>query len=218
LQESVHFRLAGFLWIDNLAAPDMLLWWGENIPLISRPSDMGSILYLGPYLNLLPILAVTLMIFQQKMMMPPAADEQQAMQQKMMKYMMIFFGLMFYKVAAGLCVYFIASSLWGFTERKLLPKLKPVKPGEPADSLFQKAIGTSEPPKLESKPEPNGQYGANRAKRRQERKRKQERPGSTQPFAEMPTTKAEEDGNWWSNVRRKVGDWWKDLLKKAAKK
>jgi len=43
----------------------------------------------------------------------------------MMKYMMIFFGFMFYKVAAGLCLYFIASSLWGFAERKLLPKKKP---------------------------------------------------------------------------------------------
>ena len=71
LQESVHFRLAGFLWIDNLAAPDMLVWWSENIPLLSRPTDVGSILYLGPYLNLLPIVAVTLMIFQQKKMMPP---------------------------------------------------------------------------------------------------------------------------------------------------
>ena len=47
------------------------------------------------------------------------------MQQKIMKYMMVFFGLMFYKVAAGLCIYFIASSLWGFAERKLLPKKKP---------------------------------------------------------------------------------------------
>ncbi len=60
------------------------------------------------------------------MMTPPPADEQQAMQQKMMKYMMVFFGLMFYKVAAGLCLYFIASSVWGFCERKLLPKKKPV--------------------------------------------------------------------------------------------
>ena len=54
------------------------------------------------------------MIVQQKMMTPPPTDEQQAMQQKMMKYMMVFFGLMFYKVAAGLCIYFIASSVWGF--------------------------------------------------------------------------------------------------------
>ena len=80
--------------------------------------DYGGFLYLGPYFNLLPIIAVALMIVQQKMMTPPPTDEQQEMQQKMMKYMMIFFGLMFYKVAAGLCVYFIASSLWGFAERQ----------------------------------------------------------------------------------------------------
>ena len=39
--------------------------------------------------------------------------------------MMIFMGVMFFKVPAGLCVYFIASSLWGIGERKLLPKPKP---------------------------------------------------------------------------------------------
>ena len=39
-----------------------------------------------------------------------------------MKYMMVFMGLLFFKVASGLCIYFIASSLWGVAERKLLPK------------------------------------------------------------------------------------------------
>jgi YidC/Oxa1 family membrane protein insertase len=125
LQESIHFRLAPFLWIKNLAAPDMLIYWGEKIPWISDPSNQGGFFYLGPYFNLLPVVAVALMIVQQKYLMPPPADEQAAMQQKMMKYMMIFFGLMFYKVAAGLCVYFIVSSLWGLAERKLLPKAKP---------------------------------------------------------------------------------------------
>ncbi len=44
------------------------------------------------------------------------------MQQKVMQYMMIFMGVMFFKVASGLCLYFIASSLWGIAERKLLPR------------------------------------------------------------------------------------------------
>lgn len=52
-------------------------------------------------------------------------DEQAALQQKMMQYMMVFMGIMFFKVASGLCVYFIASSLWGICERKLLPKPAP---------------------------------------------------------------------------------------------
>ena len=42
--------------------------------------------------------------------------------------MTIFMGLLFYKVASGLCLYFIASSLWGIAERKLLPKATP--PGD----------------------------------------------------------------------------------------
>lgn len=124
LQESINFRLANFLWIDNLAAPDMLVWWGESIPWISDPNSQGGMLYLGPFFNLLPVIAVALMIAQQQMMAPPPTDEQQAAQQKMMKYMMIFFGVLFYKVAAGLVIYFISSSLWGLAERKLLPKKK----------------------------------------------------------------------------------------------
>jgi YidC/Oxa1 family membrane protein insertase len=133
LQESIHFRLASFLYMDNLAAPDMLIKWGEGIPIISTPPGpnsffLASMFYLGPFFNLLPVVAVTFMIVQQKFLMPPPTDEQQEMQQKMMKYMMIFFGLMFYKVAAGLCLYFIVSSAWGLAERKLLPKAKPAAP------------------------------------------------------------------------------------------
>jgi YidC/Oxa1 family membrane protein insertase len=80
--------------------------------------------YLGPYLNVLPLIAVSVMVVQQKFMMPPPTDEQQALNQKVMKFMMIFMGVVFYKVASGLCLYFIASSLWGLAERKLLPKKK----------------------------------------------------------------------------------------------
>jgi len=43
---------------------------------------------------------------------------------KIMQYMMIFMGVLFFKVASGLCIYFIASSIWGIAERKLLPKAK----------------------------------------------------------------------------------------------
>ena len=71
------------------------------------------------------------MLVQQKWTMPPPTDEQQEQQQKMMKYMMVFMGLMFYKVASGLCIYFIASSVWGFCERQLLPKKKPGAVPEP---------------------------------------------------------------------------------------
>jgi YidC/Oxa1 family membrane protein insertase len=47
------------------------------------------------------------------------------MQYKIMNYMMIVIGFMIYKVPAGLCVYFITSTLWGISERKLVERLKP---------------------------------------------------------------------------------------------
>lgn len=122
LQENVFFRLESFLWIPNLAAPDMLFFWGDWMKALGL--GIGDTLYLGPFFNLLPAITVTLYIIQQKVMMPPAIDEQQKFQQGMMKYMMIFVGVMFYKVAAGLCMYFIFSTLWGLAERKLIPKPK----------------------------------------------------------------------------------------------
>jgi YidC/Oxa1 family membrane protein insertase len=162
LQESIHFRLASFLWIDNLAAPDMLIYWGNNIPIISDPDNMSgsflSFLYLGPYFNILPVIAVTLMLVQQKMMTPPPADEQQEMQQKMMKYMFVFIGIMFYKVAAGLCLYFIMSSLWGLCERKMLPKKPAANAATVATSAApagggNPARGKGKPAKKEKKPD-----------------------------------------------------------------
>src|SRR5262249_109876 len=109
-------------WITNLAAPDMLFEWGRSIPLISRDADYGGLFYLGPDFNLLPIFTGALVVMQQKRMTPPAAGQAQGRQQKMMGIMMVRLGRFFYKRAAGLCVYIITSTLWGFAERKLLPK------------------------------------------------------------------------------------------------
>ncbi|MCS7045958.1 MAG: YidC/Oxa1 family insertase periplasmic-domain containing protein [Gemmataceae bacterium] len=167
LQESISFRLAGFLWIENLAAPDMLLWWSESIPIISSPDNQSGLsrgllesilgmFYLGPYLNILPIFAVALMVVQQKLMVPPPVDEQQAMQQKMMKYMMILIGIMFYKVASGLCIYFIASSAWGMAERKLLPK----RPQTSAPAVPPSTASGKAPPKRGKAREPAKREGS----------------------------------------------------------
>ena len=122
LQESVFFRLEPFLWFPNLAAPDMTVWWTENIPWVSLPENLGGTIYLGPFLNILPLIAVGLIFLQQYITMPPPTDEQQAMQQKMMKFMVIFMAVFFYKVPAGLCVYFICSTSWAIAERKLIKK------------------------------------------------------------------------------------------------
>jgi YidC/Oxa1 family membrane protein insertase len=243
LQESIHFRLAPFwpTWIKNLAAPDMLFEWGAGIPVISDPtyhSGFLSFLYLGPYFNLLPVIAVALMIVQQKWTMPPPADEQQAMQQKMMKYMMIFFGLMFYKVASGLCIYFIASSLWGFAERKLLPKRKPAAGGVTAEGLFQKLLrrwrgaGPAAPAGAQAPAAPANAVtpagaGAGRGRNRPGRnKRRADRVGRDAPARGGAAVPAAGGGGsspgglreWWRVRRQRLRDWWAQLLKQAQKK
>jgi YidC/Oxa1 family membrane protein insertase len=106
-------------WCSNLAAPDMLYDWSWFMPdFVNRGEGLFG---LGPYLNVLPLVTIVLFLLQQKMFMPEPTNEQAALQQKIMKYMMVFMGILFYKVPSGLCIYFIASSLWGIAERKLIP-------------------------------------------------------------------------------------------------
>ena len=102
--------LYGLTWIEDLSAPDQLFAFGTSLPL------------LGPYFNLLPILAVTQMVFQMKWFTPPATTDEGRMQQKMMSVMMVVMGFFFYRVPAGLCVYFITSGLWTLAERLALPR------------------------------------------------------------------------------------------------
>jgi YidC/Oxa1 family membrane protein insertase len=118
LNNSVSLRHSSFLWMENLAAPDMLFKFPFPIPLVGQ--------WLGPYFNLLPILVVVLMLVQTKLFSPPATTPEAQAQQNMMKYMMIFMAFMFYKVPSGLGIYFITSSLWQIGERLLLPKSPPL--------------------------------------------------------------------------------------------
>ena len=66
---------------------------------------------------------------------------------------------MFYKVPAGLCLYFITSSLWGICERKLLPK--PAPKGE---------AGASATVALPTKPATSNGSAKSANKRQRERK------------------------------------------------
>ena len=118
LNESVHLRLSTFLWVENLAAPDMLVRW-ENWPVIG---GVAAFLRLGPYFHLLPIISIVLIIVQQKLTMPPAVNDQQKMQMMTMNIMMYLMAYTFYWVAAGLCLYFTVSGVWGMVERRFLPK------------------------------------------------------------------------------------------------
>jgi YidC/Oxa1 family membrane protein insertase len=118
--------IPGLAWCSNLAGPDRLFYWKDWMPAFIADEADG---WLGPFFNVLPLVTVALFLVQQKMFTPPATDDQTRMQQQMMTYMTVFMGVLFYKVPAGLCIYFITSSLWGICERKLLPKTQPKAAG-----------------------------------------------------------------------------------------
>lgn len=129
LSVDIELRQAAFAswttWSSNLAAPDMLAYWGDWMWGYMAGRGTG---WLGPYFNILPVAVMLLFLLQQKLFMPPATDEQTAMTQKMMSYMTLVMGLFFFRVPAGLCIYFITSSLWGIGERILVKKTLPKSP------------------------------------------------------------------------------------------
>lgn len=111
-------------WCSDLSAPDMLFDWSSFWVMLGWPGfNTGQGMFaLGPYFNLLPMLTIVLFLVQQQIMMPPPTDDQSRMQRKMMQYMMIFMGFLFFKIPSGLCIYFIATTLWGLAERRFVPK------------------------------------------------------------------------------------------------
>ncbi len=131
---------AGWDWASNLAGPDMMTYWGDWLWGYLSGRGTG---WLGPYFNILPVIVVLLFLAQQKLFMPPATDEQTAMTQKMMNIMTLMMGLFFFRVPAGLCIYFITSSLWGIGERILVKKTLPTKGHFDAAILEGTAVPTN---------------------------------------------------------------------------
>ena len=143
--------IPGLEWCSNLAGPDMLFYWGNlGFGLFSETG------FLGPYFNIFPIFTIILFLVHQQLFTPPATDEQTRIQLKMMKFMTIFIGVMFFKVASGLCLYFIASSLWGIAERKLVPPPKAggaaAKDPKPTRPTGSNGNSSQESPKKRRKP------------------------------------------------------------------
>jgi YidC/Oxa1 family membrane protein insertase len=152
------------------------------------------------------------------------------MQQKMMKYMMAFMGLMFYKVPSGLVLYFIASSVWGFCERKLLPKKK--KPAADAAEAAKDGVPQSASPRpaatgVQTAPSTataitvsNGNVktdgkGRNRSKPgKNKRKGDRNAPAVTDGNPSM----FQRLSNWWRERRERMNDWWDKIREEAEKK
>jgi YidC/Oxa1 family membrane protein insertase len=153
----------GLEWASNLAGPDMLWYWKGVLPNFLAGEASG---WLGPYLNVLPLVSVCFLLVHQKLFTPPATDEQTKMTQDMMKYMTVFMGVMFFKVPAGLCIYFITSSLWSICERVWLPKSKPALASAGGGDL---SAETKSPP---SSAKPGNNNGADDRSKRQKQKRR----------------------------------------------
>jgi len=159
LQIDVELRQAslfgsGIAWCSNLAAPDQLInwsgfWEGRGLTAFSTGQGMLS---LGPYFNILPLVTIGLFLAQQMIMMPKPTDDQQKAQRRMMNFMMLFMGLLFFKVASGLCIYFIASSIWGLVERRFLPKAAPVT-GVEVETVPAKPVSTQVAERAEARKE-----------------------------------------------------------------
>lgn len=114
LHYAVDLRLAQFLWIDDLAAPDALFQLGFKVPWFEWTE-----------FNLLPVLAVALIVVQQKFLMPPPTSDEQAMQYRIINVMMVVMGVLFYRTQSGLMIYIITTTIWGLVERLILKHFAP---------------------------------------------------------------------------------------------
>ncbi|MFT7618125.1 MAG: YidC/Oxa1 family membrane protein insertase [Planctomycetota bacterium] len=119
-----ELRHASFLWCTDLSMPDRII-----------PCDPFALpCFCGPGLvvaglNILPLLMIAAMFFQQ-LGMPKSPDPQMQQQQKMMMFMPLMFGVFMYAYAAGLSVYWLSSSLFGIFEQRVIKKLFPIDKGD----------------------------------------------------------------------------------------
>ena len=118
LWRSVSLKGASFLWIKDLSAPDRLFLLPKTLPII------------GNEINILPLIMMVVMYFQQKLSTKnmASADPAQIAQQKMMsKIFPLFLGFIFYKFASGLTLYFTMFYLFStFTQWKMSKEPKVV--------------------------------------------------------------------------------------------
>lgn len=97
LSQAVELKGAGFaLWIHDLSEPDRLFTWPVELP------------FVGNAFNLLPLLMIGSMLWQQKLTPQTAATPGQ---EKLMYFMPIIFGFVFYNLPSGLVLYWLANNL-----------------------------------------------------------------------------------------------------------
>jgi len=111
LYQAIELKGAPFIfWIKDLSAPDKLYTLPFSLP------------FLGDNINLLPILMMGSMIWQQKMTPNTSADPAQA---KMMMFMPVIFVFIFYNLPSGLVLYWTLNNLLTIAHQLLTKKLLP---------------------------------------------------------------------------------------------
>lgn len=102
-----EMRGAEFLWIKDLSQQDHLM---------DLPFWPGVV-------NLLPIIYIGVTLLQSKLSpLPKSDDPQQEMNRKMMMFMPLMISFMFYRMPAGLVLYFAASAIFGMFETWYIKK------------------------------------------------------------------------------------------------
>ena len=97
LSEAVELKGANFiLWIRDLSEPDRLFSWSASLP------------FVGNAFNLLPILMIGSMLWQQRLTPQTAATPEQ---EKIMYFMPIIFGFVFYSLPSGLVLYWFVNNI-----------------------------------------------------------------------------------------------------------
>jgi len=108
LMRSIALRGAKFLWIKDLSQPDRLFLLPLSLPI------------LGSEINILPILMAIGMFVQQKTSATSAASSSPEQQKMMLIMMPLIFGIIFYRMPAGLTLYwFINSALMLFCQLRI---------------------------------------------------------------------------------------------------
>lgn len=121
LHTTFELRHASFLWgltwIDNLAAPDHLVYFG-------RDNAFSLLILHVSGLNILPILLAVVFYLQMKLQPKPVTmTPEQAQQQKIMTWMMpVLFPLMLYSQPSGLNLYILVSTAIGIVESRAIRK------------------------------------------------------------------------------------------------
>ena len=99
---AIELRGQSFLWAHDLAAPDAIISWSGNIPLITE--------YFGNHISLFCLLMTVTNIIYTRLNMQSQGDQMAAM--KWMMYIMpIFFMIFFNNYASGLSYYYFLSLL-----------------------------------------------------------------------------------------------------------